>query len=150
MTEIVADIPIFRAQTNTGGVGMGKRFIIALLAVCLIGGSSRYPSTVRQRFVSRIVITCENQEKTYTSQGKMIQILNGLRQLGQKTLAQMDPDTLSVPFYQIILERSDGSSITYRIRGERYIRRNHDPWMQTDPQALSDLVTLLQSLPADG
>ena len=128
---------------------MRKRIVFIVAAVFLIGSLSRSDPPVRQRVVHRITVSSQGQQKTYTSQDKMQQILNALRYPAQYTRPDIDPDTLSAVSYQIILERTDESAVTYRTKGERYIRRNDEPWKQTDPQALFDLIALLEQLPGD-
>ena len=128
---------------------MKKRIVFIVAAVFLIGSLSRPNPPVRQRVVCRITVSSQGQLKTFTSQGKMQQILNAMRYPAQYTRADIDPDTLSAVSYQIILERTDGSSVTYRTKGERYIRRNQEPWKQTNPQVLTELTTLLRELPTD-
>ncbi len=128
---------------------MRKNLIIILVAACLVCIGCQTNPPAAQDVVRSITVTSSREHKTFSSPDKMTQVLNTLRQLGQMTLAQQDPDILSTDSFLIILERSDGTTTSYQTRGERYIRRNDGPWMQTAPQALSDLLTLLQQLPDD-
>lgn len=124
---------------------MKKRALAALVFFCIIlTGCER--AAFRHGVINRITVNLDNQTRTFSNQGEMIQILDCLRNLGQKTHAQMNPESLPIPSCRIILERTDGTATVYQIRGERYIRRDDGPWMQTAPQGLMDLLVLLQQL----
>ena len=123
------------------------RLVVAVVLCLMTGCSSPKPET--HGIVYRIVVQCGEQTSVYTSQEKTTWILNELRQLGQKTLAQIDPDVLTGRSYVITLERTDGKTVVYRTKGERFIRRDDEPWKQMDPKGMDNLVYLLEHLPPD-
>lgn len=122
----------------------------AVAAVCLLAVGCHMNKPGRHGVVYRITVECQDKRAIYTDQEKMSQILNALRQLGQKTLAREEPDLLPEQLYQITLERSDGKSTVYHTAGERFLQINQEPWKQTEPKALWDLLHLLEELPPDG
>ena len=128
---------------------MKKRWLIILAVVCVVGIVFARRTPPKHGVVYRITVEGQGETMVYTAQDKMSWILNGLRQLGQKTLAHLDPEQLSVTAYRITLERTDGKTTVYHTKGERFLRKDEGPWMQTDPQALSDLLLILQHLPSD-
>lgn len=131
-----------------------------ILAFCLIAtlctgcGRRRNPAEEDWPVVSMITVTShpEGQERhlVYTNQDKMRQILNGLRTLGQKTSPDVNPDDLPLQGHTIAFAYTDGSQRIYQTKGGRYIRRVPGPWQQADPKKVTELDTLLQTLPADG
>ena len=129
---------------------MRRIWLIVLAAVCLVAVGCHQTKSRGHGVVCRITVQCQGGTTVYTAQEKMTRILNGLRQLGQKTLAPIDPDTLSGAAYQITLECTDGKATVYHTKGERFLRKNQEPWKQTDPKALSDLILLFQNLTPDG
>lgn len=128
---------------------MKKTWLIVLALLCIMGIALFRRTPPRHGVVYRITVEGQGRTLVYTAQDKMSWLLDSLRQLGQKTLAHIDPETLSVEAYRITLERTDGTATVYQTRGERFLRRDQGPWMQTDPQALYDLLLLLQHLPSD-
>ena len=128
---------------------MKKGWLIILALVCIAGVAFAHRAPQKHGVVYRITVEGEDGTLVYTAEEKMTWVLNSLRQLGQKTLAHIDPESLSVEAYRITLERTDGKTTVYHTRGERFLRKDEGPWMQTDPQALSDLLQLIRQLPTD-
>ena len=136
-----------------------KRFLFAVVMAAMLSfsgclhQSGNDPAIENWKVVTEITVTCEqNGEVTrriYTDQAKMQLILNGIRQLGQKFKPEVDPDALQLRTYCITLTHSDGSQRIYSTKGDRYIRQWSQPWQQADPEKVSDLNLLLQSLPGD-
>ena len=121
-----------------------ERMVLMVVMFMILTGCGK--TTFRHSVVSRITVEQGGQTNTYTTQGEMIQILDLLRNLGQRTHAQINPETLSIPSCRIMLERTDGTATVYQIKGERYIRRDNGSWQQTAPQGLTDLLVLLGQL----
>lgn len=128
---------------------MRRIWIIVMAVVCLTAVGCHRNRTGGHGVVCRITVQCENQTVVYTAQDKMAHILNGLRQLGQKTLATINPDTLAGEAYEITLECTDGNNTVYHTKGTRFLQKNQEPWQQTDPKALSELLLLFQELTPD-
>lgn len=103
--------------------------------------------------VSEITVTREHRgmvtRQIYTEPHKLQQILNALRQVGQRFTPDTDPETLPLSSFHITLHRTDGIEHIYRTKADRYIRYNRQPWQETDPESLSRLTELLQNLPGD-
>lgn len=137
---------------------MGRKFrltvCLAVLLICtgcqLQTGDTDVES---KKVVSKITVTCHEDgsvtNRTYTSQTKMKEILNGIRQLGQKMKPDVDPEQLNERLFSITLLHTDGSQQHYQTKADRYIRRGQEPWQQADPKKVSELNVLLQTLPAD-
>lgn len=134
---------------------MAKRICVLFLAVLLLCAGCRHRSQKVENWsvVSEICVTCEQggrvTRQIYTSQWKMRQILNCIRDVGQKFTPSTDPDTLPGRIYSITLTHTDGSQRIYQTKDDCYIRICREPWQQADPQKLSELHLLLQSLPGD-
>ena len=138
---------------------MKRLFAAATIAALLLSfsgclhQSGRQPAIDNWKVVSQITVTCENQgqvtRRVYTDQGKMRQILNALRELGQKFTPETDPEALPLRTYCLTLTHTDGTQRIYCTKGDRYIRRCREPWQQADPEKVSELNFLLQSLPGD-
>ena len=134
---------------------MAKRIYVLCLAVLLLCAGCRQRSQKVESWtvVSEITVTCEQggsvTRQIYTTQWKMREILNCIRSLGQKFTPTIDPDTLSARTYSITLTYTDGTQRIYQTKSDRYIRTCRDPWQQADPEKISELHLLLQSLPGD-
>lgn len=130
--------------------------MVAVLVWSLCGcmhQSGRKPTIKNWTVVSQITVTCENgsniSRKIYNDPQKMRQILNALRDLGQKFKPDADPESLPLRSYCITLTHTDGSQRIYRTKGDRYIRQCREPWQQADPEKVSELNLLLQNLSGD-
>lgn len=134
---------------------MTKRIWILCLAVTLFcaGCFFRRPPNKGWPVVSQITVTCEQSgtltRQIYTSEAKMRQILNCLRDLGQKFTPEIDPNKITARTYSITLIHTDGSQRIYQTKADRYIRICRDEWQQADPEKISKLHLLLQGLPGD-
>lgn len=133
---------------------MTKRIWPVLLAAALLcAGCFGRKQEASWPVVCQITVTCEHQgdltRQIYTSEEKMRQILNRLRDLGQKFTPDADPDVLLAPTYSITLTHTDGSQQIYQTKADRYVRISHQPWQQADPKRISKLLLLLQNLPGD-
>lgn len=132
---------------------MVKRIGVLCLAAALLCAGCRPRKEEVWPVVCRITVTCEQEgrltRRVYTSEAKMRQILNGLRNLGQKSTPAIDPGQLAARTYSITLTYTDDSQRLYQLKGDRYIRQCRDPWKQVDPERISDLHILLQNLPGD-
>jgi hypothetical protein len=132
---------------------MVKRIGILCLAAVLLCAGCRPRKKEVWPVVCQITVTCEQQGaltlRVYNTEAKMRQILNCLRNLGQKSTPTIDPSHLAARTYSITLTHTDESQRLYQIKGDRYIRLCRDPWQQVDPERISDLHLLLQNLPAD-
>lgn len=132
-----------------------KRIWFLILAALLLCAACRPRITNDKGWpvVREITVTCEQggnvTRQVYTTQWKMREILNCIRSLGQKFTPFTDPDALPGRIYSITLTHTDGSQRIYQTKADCYIRTCRDPWQQADPQKISDLHLLLQSLPGD-
>lgn len=126
--------------------------ILLIFSGCL-HQSGKDPVIKNWKVVSEITVTCENAgtltRRIYTNQEKMQSILNAIRQLGQKSKPDIDPETLQMRTYCITLTHTDGSQRIYCTKGDRYIRQCRGNWQQADPEKVSELNLLLQNLPGD-
>ena len=124
-----------------------------LLLTLLLGGCSVKETVSSQRVVTEITVTCQQDgtlsRKIYNDANKMRQILNALRQVGQRFDPDIDPEELPLRSYCILLTHSDGTQRIWRTKGDRYIRQCRGPWQQADPKRISQLELILQSLPSD-
>lgn len=131
-----------------------RRTAVLLLFFLLLSGCGhrRQPAS-SVRVVSEITVTHEQQglvtRQIYTDPDKLRRILNAIRNLGQKFNPTTDPETLPLTSFHIILRRTDGTEQIYRTKADRYIRIDHEPWQQTDPESLTQLTQLLQNLSGD-
>lgn len=132
---------------------MARRIWILALAAAILCAGCKAKASAGWPVVSQITVTCERDgaltRQTYTSQAKMRQILNHLRNLGQKFSPFVDPDTLSARIFRIHVAFTDGSSRLYQTKSDRYVRFDNEPWQQADPERIEKLNHLLQSLPGD-
>ena len=128
---------------------MSKKMLILLAVLCLIVPACRR-RPAEHGVVYRITVESSGERAVYTKPEKMSWILNSLRQLGQKTNPPVDPETLPAESYRITLDSTDGGQTVYHTKGERYLRKNQEPWRQTEPQALFQLLIVLHFLPPDG
>ena len=131
---------------------MERRWLALLCALVLIcTGCSRHDLSGNHRVVTEIQVICPNDrtQKSYTDPEKMRHILNSLRQIGQLTTPDQDPDALPLRQHQIQLTHSDGTKQTWSTKGDRYIRQGTAPWQQADPDLLTQLTHLFQTLPPD-
>lgn len=132
---------------------MAKRIGILCLAAILLCTGCRPRKEEVWPVVCQITVTCEHQGaltlRVYNSEAKMRQILNCLRNLGQKSTPAIDPGQLVARTYSITLTHTDQSQRLYQIRGDRYIRLCRNPWQQVEPERVSELHLLLQNLPGD-
>lgn len=131
---------------------MERKWLALLIASLLLcTGCSRYETPQTRNVVTeiRVVDQSDRTQRHYTDPQKMRQILNGLRQIGQLTTPDTDPEELALDTYQIQLHHSDGTQEFWHTKGDRYIRKGTAPWQQADPDHLSQLTTLLQTLPPD-
>lgn len=133
-----------------------RRNVLAIIlsAALLLGGChARSPARPGWPVVSQISVTRRHEgavsTQDYTSQDKMRQILNCLRDLGQKFTPAVDPDSLSGRVFTVSVLFSDGSSRLYETKSDLYVRFDGGPWQQADPKKLERLNLLLQSLPGD-
>ena len=128
-----------------------KWLALMIVSLLLCTGCSRYDAPQTRNVVTEIRVMDQNSltQRHYTDPHKMRQILNSLRQTGQLTTPDTDPDRLPLDHYQIQLHHSDGTQQTWHTKGDRYIRKGTAPWQQADPDLLSQLTDLLRSLPPD-
>lgn len=130
-----------------------ERKWLALLSVLVLlcAGCSRYDLSESHRVVTEIQVICpsDRTQKSYTDPEKMRHILNSLRQIGQLTTPDQDPETLPLGQHQILLTHSDGTKQTWYTKGDRYIRQGNSPWQQADPDLLTQLTHLFQIIPSD-
>lgn len=126
--------------------------LIAVLILCA-GCRRREPVVQNWTVVSQISVTSELGDsltrQIYNDSDKMRRILNALRQLGQKSTPEVDPDRLPLRSFSITLTHTDGSQQTYCTKGDRYIRQDPGPWQEADPKMVEELNLLLQTLPGD-
>lgn len=126
-------------------------YCFLLLSISLTGCARSTPESFT--VLTRITVIREYQgvqtQRIYTTSEKMSRILNILRSIGTSSSPDLDPEPLKLRCYTIILTRSDGSTLTYKTKGDRYIRKNDEAWQQTDPKIVSELNLLLQTLPSD-
>lgn len=135
---------------------MWKRIVAFCLIAMLCGGCGRRRNPAEESWpvVSMITVAAIPEDhqphRVYTDQGKMRQILNSLRTLGQKTTPEDDPEELPLQGHTITLFYTDGTQKNYHTKGGRYIRLLPGPWQQADSKQVSQLDALLRTLPADG
>ena len=133
---------------------MAKRIWPLMLAAALLcAGCFGQKQSAGWPVVCQVTVTCERQgnltRQVYTSEEKMRQILNQLRNLGQKFTPDTDPESLQAPSYSITVTNTDGSQRIYQTKADRYIRICQDPWQQADAKRISELHLLLDNLPGD-
>jgi hypothetical protein len=132
---------------------MTKRIWPVILIVLLFIPGCKSTNPPGKPVVSQISViygTSSNSiQRIYTGQQKMQQILNCLRTLGQQFTPFTDPETITAPQYTIRILSTDGSSRSYCVKSDRYIRTGSEPWKQADPERISKLNRLLQSLTPD-
>lgn len=131
-----------------------RQIAVLLLFLLLLSGCGHGRQPVSSvGVVSEITVTHEQQgmvtRQIYTDPDKLRRILNAIRNLGQKFNPTTDPETLPLTSFHIILRRTDGTEQIYRTKADRYIRIDHEPWQQTDPESLTHLTQLLQNLSGD-
>lgn len=129
-----------------------RKIIPFLLTAFFLYACAQWPQPV-VTVVNEIAVTYEQEgyliQKCYTNSDKIHQILNELRQLGQRTTPSTDPDLLPGRGSSITLNRSDGSQQIWRTKADRFICRAPEPWQQADPQRIESLENLIRSLPSD-
>lgn len=126
------------------------RWIVwAMVLLFCSGCTGKGPPPKNWAVVSQITVTREQERKHYEDPEKLRMILTALRQLGQQTNPEADPERMSIPSTCITLTRTDGTVRLYRIKGDRYIRQDQDHWQQADPERIGELTLLLQTLPGD-
>lgn len=125
---------------------MRKRLISGLFILCtlLAGCSGRRPP--QKSVVCEISVTVGDETKTFTSQSEMIPILEAIRNRGQLTTPQIDPDTLSAEVCRIVLHRTDKTTVSYELKGDRYIRRNAERWQAMDPHVYAEMTRFMGQL----
>lgn len=131
---------------------MGKILPILLVVFGMFGCARQEEKPVT--VVSQIAVTYEQEnllvQKTFTGPEKMHQILNHLRQLGQKFTPEFNPEELPGRGSAITLTRSDGTQQIWRTKGGRFVLRDAGLWQQADPERISLLESLIRTLPGDG
>lgn len=131
---------------------MGMRYgwiVWAMMFLLCSGCTSKGPPPEKWAVVSQITVTQDGTQKHYEDPEKLRSILSALRQPGQQTYPEIDPERSSLPSTNITLTRTDGTVKIYRIKGDRYIRQDDAPWQQADPERIGELTRLLQTLPGD-
>ena len=130
-----------------------RRIISFILLISMLLSGCGGPGRKHFAVLCKICVVREYQgmqtERIYTDSGKMRQILNGLRSLGEESTPEIDPELIRQRCYKITLIHTDGSKTLYQTKGDRYIRRGDAPWQQANPEMVSRLNLLLQSLPGD-
>lgn len=74
------------------------------------------------------------------------QILTYLRLVKPQAEAPVNPELVKGPMYTITLQRSDGSTVTYRQKAEKYFCTPEGCWHRIDPSLGACLEYLLESL----
>lgn len=130
---------------------MRRWLLFILLAVMLSGCQMQKGSgvSVGRPVIQKIVVTGEMGIKVFTNEGKMQEILHKIRRLGQKFTPEVDPEIQPGEPIFIVLYRSDGTEEQYTVKGDRFIRKGHQPWQQTESRLLLKLIGALETIPSD-
>lgn len=115
-------------------IGWWVLLLCALLTGCN-GDQQR-----RKGVVCQISVTAGEETRVFSSQGDMMGILEGLRNLGQLTTPQIDPDSVAADICRIVILRTDDSSLIYELKTDRYIRRGSEGWREMDPHSFGELM----------
>ena len=99
----------------------------------------------------RVVMQTGNgtEQKEFYSSGALRRILGAIRLLGQESRPKTDPEYLDGPTMHIIFTHTGGQQYTYIFKADRFIRRHHGPWRETDPDKTLQLQALIRQLPSE-
>ena len=128
----------------------------ALLLALVLCGCTPTSETETKKPASRVVVRIEVDglhgeeviRRRYESQENMGAILNYLRPLRSLGPADRDPERLAGDVYEIRIWRYDGERDIYRLRSDRYLSKNCEPWqnvVQKQAQRLYPLLLELES-----
>ena len=123
-----------------------KRIFLWGLALCVMLSGCVAKKPPQKIVVNKISVTMEQTTKVFTDHEDMIPILNAIRNRGQLTSPQIDPESLSVSVCRITLHRTDGSGLIYELKADRYIRRSGEPWREMNPRIYGEFIALLQEM----
>ena len=130
--------------------------IIYLLLVCFILSGCRYrnaPSPAALDLAASINIHCRhgqaNLSRQYTDENKMDVILHYLHKISPQGLAKEDPELLQGDFCTLVIQLSDGTQRTYRIKGNSFFSVDYRPWQTIDAEPVRVLLHLIAHIPSD-
>ena len=130
-----------------------KIMAVVIMTSCLAGCGKAVPTQTACRFVVRVDVEGRTENKrlqrTYDSQEKMVAVLNCLRALRSLGPAKNDPAMLAGNGFDVRVVYSDGHSGLYRLRSERYLSKNAEPWQLVNPEQAQCLPPLLEQMPSD-
>lgn len=128
-------------------------WVISVLTFCLVLGGN-FPENAKPcRVVTAITIQWEMDDteyrRVYTTQNKMNKILNYLRSLESAAAANDPEESLLMPQYQILLQRSDGTAVQMVQYGITHFREADGSLMAVAPEDAIRLPLLLAAIPED-
>lgn len=133
-----------------------KIMVIAVMVLSLAGCGKTTQNTSAQtasRFVVRVDVDgrCQSKrlQRSYDSQEKMVAVLNCMRALRSLGPAKNDPGMLAGDGFDVRVLYSDGRKGLYRLRSERFLSKNAEPWQLVDPEQAQCLPPLLEQMPSD-
>ena len=131
-----------------------KIFLLLVIFLAFCGCGRRFShNSVSSSLVSAISITCEDGDsiihRSYTSPEKVRLILLAIRSLGPDFPAKADVEAMDISVLNITLDRADGSSIRYQIRGNQFLRKGSSKWRQINSESAVNLFQLILLLPSD-
>ncbi len=128
-------------------------WIISIVSFCLLLGGSFPENPKPCRVVTAITIQWEIDDteysKVYTAQNKMNKVLNYLRSLEPASQNNSSEDSLMTPQYQILVQRSDGTTEHMVQYGITHFRKEDGSLMWVAPEDAIRLPLLLAAISDD-
>lgn len=135
------------------------RNLFALLALMLFifCGCSRIhtpeETSPATRMVVQVDVTCtrdgESFDRSYTAPEKLEAMLLYLRLLKPQGRANTDPEELSGTASKITVHLFNGQQRIYRLRADRFLSKDAQPWQTVDETHAQDLYPLILLMDSD-
>ena len=133
-----------------------KKIFLLLLSLFLLSGCSRVNIDHQDsglRMVVQIDVSCsqdgESIHRSYTSENKMEAMLLYLRLLKSQGPAHTNPEELLGPACKIVVQFSNGQKRIYRLRADRFLSTDSQPWQSVDQAHAQELYKLVMLMSSD-
>lgn len=134
-----------------------KLIIAILLPMLIVSGCSQIhtadENTADIHMAVRVDAYCVQDgipfERSYTQPEKLEAMLLYLRLLNPKGRAEVNPEEYSGTVSRITVHLSNGKTRIYRMRSDRYLSVDANPWQTIDPERAMDLYPLLLIMDSD-